>query len=266
MTDIRHWQSMTTPEVAALVERDPVVILPLAAVEQHGPHLPLSTDLDIGTGVLASAFHHLPSNFPAWVLPAQMVGASTEHVRFPGTLSLDPEVLRTVICEYGRAVARAGVRRLVLHNSHGGNISAMDTAAKMLRQECGLLVVKSSYFLFPRPDVDFPETEWRHGLHGGAVETAMMLHLRPDLVRDQAIRDSPSLGQALEGLLRRVGPETEGASFAWLADDLSESGVTGDARRATSQIGHQLVVHYGAALADVIRDTHDFPLERLVSR
>jgi creatinine amidohydrolase len=243
-----------------------VAILPLAATEQHGPHLPLSTDLDIGMGLLAEALRHLPDGVGARMLEPITVGASQEHQRFPGTVSVSTEQLIRSIVEQGAALARAGVRRLVLSNSHGGNRHAMEAAGLALRAEHGLLVVKASWFRFARPtDVDVPEAEWRHGLHGGALETAMMLHLRPDLVRTDAIADFPSLGQDLERTLRRLGPEGE-ASFAWLADDLNPRGVVGDARLATAAMGERLVAHYGGMLAEVILDARDFPLDRLSAR
>ena len=261
---IRYWQSMTTVDARNAAERDPVVILPLAAIEQHGPHLPLSTDLDIGMGLLASAFRHLPNDFPAWVLPPQAVGSSGEHMRFSGTLGLDPELLNGVIQQYGVALAGCGVRRLLLSNSHGGNRAALDAAGLRLRQQRGLLVVKVSYFELPCPEkFGLPDSEWRHGLHGGAVETVMMLYLRPDLVRTREIQDARSLGEELDGTMRRLSPEGM-VSFSWLAGDLNPSGVAGDARLADAAKGERLVAHYGNALADVIRDARAFPLERLI--
>jgi creatinine amidohydrolase len=260
---VRHWQHLTTAEARDAAARDPVVILPLAAIEQHGPHLPLSTDLDIGMGLLASAVRQLPEGVPAWILPPQAVGSSREHLRFAGTLSLDVPLLIEVIYAHGLALASCGVRRLVLSNSHGGNRQALDVAGLRLRQDRQLLVVKTNYFDFARPDgVDLPEAEWRHGLHGGALETSMMLHLRPDLVRTAAIQDAPSLGQQLERTLRHLRPEGA-AAFSWLADDLNPSGVTGDARLATAALGERLVTYYGGMLAGVIRDASAFPLERL---
>ena len=260
---IRYWQALTTPEAATLSDTDPVVVLPLAAIEQHGPHLPLSTDLDIGLGLLAEAFRRLPVETRALALPPQTIGASREHLRFAGTLSLDSELLVELVHQLGTAVAASGVRRLVLFNTHGGNLRALDTAALRLRDEHGMLVVKASYFTFSRPEVALPASEWRHGLHGGAVETAMMLHLRPDLVRTDARQHFPSLGQDLEASLPRLGPEGE-ASFAWLAGDLNPDGVTGDARSADLETGQRLVAHYGQVLAEVIQDALAFPLERLV--
>ena len=262
---IPYWQSQNTADAARLAEQDPVVVLPVAAVEQHGPHLPLSTDLDIGLGILACAFAHLPDEFPALVLPPQSVGSSREHVRFPGTLTVDPELLAEVIYQHGLAVASCGVNRLVLSNSHGGNCDSLHMAGLRLREEQGLLVVTANYFLFPRPDdVELPETEWRHGLHGGTVETAMMLHLRPELVRTEERRSAPSFGEELDTTMRRLTAEGEAASFSWLAGDLNSSGVVGDATLGDAAMGARLVEHYGRALAEVILDTKGFPVERFV--
>ena len=263
---IRHWDTLTAVEAAALAARDPVIVLPTAAIEQHGPHLPLSTDLALGLGLLAEAFRRLPRDLPAWALPPQAVGASGEHRRFAGTLSLTPELLIESLVQTGAAVAAAGVRRLVVSNSHGGNLSAIDIAARRLREEHDLLVVKTSYFDGPRPaDAGLPDEEWRYGLHGGAVETAMMRHLRPDLVRLDAVRRFPSLDEDLSAALRQVSAEG-GAAFAWLADDLNREGVAGDATLGSAELGARLVAHYGQALAEVIEDARRFPLDRLIRR
>lgn len=259
----RRWDALSPAEAAAAAGRDAVVVLPLAATEQHGPHLPLSTDADIGSGLLASALRRLPDDAEVWVLPGVTVGASQEHARFAGTRSVTTPGLIRSIAEQGKALAAVGVRRLLLSNAHGGNRHAMEAAALELRAACEMLVVKASWFRFPRPeDVSLPESEWRHGLHGGAVETAMMLHLRPDLVRGKAIARFPSLGEELERGLRLLGPEGH-ASFAWLAEDLNPEGVVGDATRATAAMGERLVEHYGRVLADVILDALEFPLDRL---
>jgi creatinine amidohydrolase len=261
---MRYWQSLTTKEVREAVEHDPVVILPLAAIEQHGPHLPLSTDLDIGMGLLASAFDQIGSDFPAWVLPPVAVGASGEHLRLAGTLSLEPDTLSRVIYEYGAALAASGVRRFVLSNSHGGNRQTLDAAALRLRRAHRVLVVKVNYFEFPPPETaGLTDAEWRHGLHGGAIETAMMLHLRPETVRASEILDAPPLGEELERTMRRLAPEGA-ASFSWLAEDIHPSGIAGNAREADAAKGQQLVDYYGGVLADVIRDTRAFPIDRLV--
>jgi creatinine amidohydrolase len=259
----RDWTALSDVEARATAVRDPVLVLPLGATEQHGPHLPTSTDVDIGRGILEGALAILPSDAEVWTLPVVRVGASLEHARFAGTESVSTEAMIAAIVAQGTSLARAGLRRLVLFNSHGGNRHALDAAALRLRAEHRMLVVKASWFRFTRPtDVTLPEGEWKHGLHGGAVETAMMLHLRPDQVRRDAIREFPSLGARLERSLRRLGPEGE-ASFAWLAGDLNDAGVVGDARLATAEIGERLVWHYSRVLADVILDARDFPIDEL---
>lgn len=259
------WADLTAPECTALVARDPAVVLPTAAIEQHGPHLPLSTDVVIGEGLLAEALGRLPEGFPIAVLPTLTVGTSDEHEAFGGTLTLSAESLVDTIVEIGRSVFDAGVRRLVIANSHGGNRAAIDIAALRLRVELGMLVVKAHWFRYPRPEgVELPEAEWQHGLHGGAVETAMMYHLRPDAVREEAVADFPSLGAKLDGSLRRLGPEGV-AAFAWTARDLNRNGVTGDARLATPELGRRLVEGYGSMLAEIIEDARDFPLTRLAA-
>mgnify|MGYP001481527539 CR=1 FL=1 len=260
---IRWWQTMTTVDAGAIEASDPVVILPVAAIEQHGPHLPLSTDLEIGLGLLSEAFRRLPTDFAVWALPPQAIGCSREHARFPGTLSLEPEQLSDLIEGTGEALAQVGVRRLVLSNSHGGNRHALETAGLRLRDELGMLVVHASWFRFPRPqEADLPEAEWRHGLHGGAVETAMMMHLRPDLVRTSEAARARSFGEELEETLRRVAPEGS-ASFSWLVGDLNPGGAVGDATLADADLGARLVSHYGAVLAEVIEDARAFPVDRL---
>lgn len=259
------WQELSTTEAGHLAASDPVVILPVAAVEQHGPHLPLSTDLEIGLGLLAEAFRRLPEEVSARVLPPLSVGASLEHREMPGTLTFSAGLLEEILVELGASVARTGVRRLVVLNSHGGNQAVVERAALRLRAAHGLLVVKAYYPRFPPPpDPVFPEAEWRHGLHGGAVETSLMLHLRPDLVQMDRIVLATSLGETLEAEGSRIGPQGA-VPFAWLARDLTDTGVTGDPALATAAAGAHFLAHYGGVLAEVIRDARAFPLERLAS-
>jgi len=262
---VRYWQEMTTTDAGRLSGTDPVAILPLAAVEQHGPHLPLATDCIIGQGLLAAAFERLPKDYPAWVLPMLSVGASMEHGDFPGTLSLEPETLIACVCQCGRAVAAAGVRRLLLSNSHGGNSGVMDLAALRLRRECGLLVVKASYFRFPQPDPPCLDAEeLQHGIHGGALEVAMMRHLAPEQVRTDQLGRFESLGQVLARDCRYLGAG-RAAAFAWMARDLNPAGVVGNAGQGDAATGERLVAHFGGVLAALIEETRVFPLDALSS-
>lgn len=260
-----RWQDLTSVELAKTISADSVAVLPLAAIEQHGAHLPLSTDLDIGEGLLAAAIAALPEDFPLFALPPLAVGASHEHAGFAGTLSLPPEIAIAVIEAYGDSLARAGVRRLVLLNSHGGNKAVADVAALKLRERWGMLVVKAHYFRFAPPAQALPVDELRHGLHGGALETAMMLHLAPHKVRREHLGHPPSRGEAMARRGLTLGPEGE-AAFAWLAEDLHPDGVVGDARLANAELGERLVSHYGATLATIISETRAMNIDDFEAR
>lgn len=260
-----RWQDMTSREAAEFAVSDPVAILPLAAIEQHGEHLPLSTDLDIGLGLLDASACFLSADCPVRVLPPVAVAASEEHGSFAGTLSLSPAVVQSVITQCGEAVARTGCRRLMLFNSHGGNRQVADLAGLELRRAFGLLVAKLSYFRLPRPEGLLPEAEWRHGLHGGALETALMMALRPDSVRVEALRPHESSGEAMAARFRLLGPEAP-VSLAWLAEDLNPVGVVGDATLATPALGERLVAHYARLTAEAITELRACPLPAVRSR
>jgi len=260
-----RWVDLTGPEIEEIGRLDPVAVLPLAAVEQHGPHLPVSTDLDLACGILERACQRVASHVSVVTLPALALGSSLEHRDEAGTLDLDESSLALNLRAVGKALARHGWRRLVLFNTHGGNKGVVENEALELRARHDLLVVKAHSFRFPLPadpGVDLPAEEWLHGLHGGAVETAMMLYLRPDAVRTERVRSFRSLGEDLAGELAYLAPEGP-VSFAWLARDLNPYGVTGDARLASSELGRLLVEHFAHVLARVIEDAARFPIDRL---
>lgn len=258
------WQDLTPQRIARLAADDGVAILPLAAVEQHGEHLPLSTDLDIALGLLEAALPKLRAGLPLCVLPPLAVGLSLEHCAFAGTLSLSPETALASLVELGDSVARAGFRRLMLFNSHGGNKAVVDLAALKLRVAHRMLVVRANYFRFAPPPDALPAAELRHGLHGGALETAMMLHLAPHKVRTEAIADFASIGRDMAAQAGVLGPEGE-AGFGWMAQDLNAGGATGDARLGDTVLGARLVDHFAGTLARVIEDARDFELASLVA-
>lgn len=259
------WASLSSPELAARVTPQSVALLPLGAIEQHGAHLPLSTDVDIADGLVAAARARMTRDIELLVLPTVTVGSSLEHGDFAGTLSLTPETAIAHLVEVGASVARAGIRRLVLFNSHGGNKAVVDLAALTLRERHGLLVVKANYFRFAPPDDALPAEELRHGLHGGALETAMMMHLAPHKVRHAHLGEAVSLGARQEQDGHGLLPEGD-AGFAWLAQDLHPSGVVGDARLATPALGERLVTHFAARLAAVVEAAACFDLTQLGSR
>ena len=183
------WLSLTTEEFAA---QPRIAVLPVAAVEQHGPHLPVGVDTYIAEAYLARVRALLPLDTPAVILPVQAVGASDEHRAFPGTLTLSPETALRAFIEIGESVARAGIKKLVIINSHGGNLTIIDLAARQLRVRHNMLAVHASWGRFGYPDGLFSLSERTHGIHGGDIETSIMLAIYPDLVRrDQNIPANP---------------------------------------------------------------------------
>ncbi len=255
-----QWLSLDQVSAVSAAATDPVLVLPLGAVEQHGRHLPLGTDLLIVEGLLEAARERLSAVERVYLLPSLAWGASQEHASYPGTLSLSADTLVRVLEDVGASVAASGVRRLLICNAHGGNRAALDTAALSLRRNFPLLVVKAHYFRVPLPtDLGLPASELREGLHDGAIETAMMLALRPDLVRQEALTHARSVATLMAEQFDWIGPEGA-SSFAWLAEDLHPSGVVGDATLATAQLGRRLVDLYAAALAQTIDEALRIPL------
>ena len=179
-----------------------IAVLPLAATEQHGPHLPLETDVLIGEAYLARVRELLPAALPVTFLPLQPVGISTEHIDYPGTLTLPTDVALKEWMAIGERVAQAGIRKLVIVTSHGGNSAAMSLVAQDLRAHHGLLVVTTSWSRFGAPDGLFSAEEMRHGIHGGAVETSIMLARYPHTVRKEAIADFRPASIAMEQKFR----------------------------------------------------------------
>jgi len=258
----RNWSDMTWTDFRAPDVADWIAVLPVAATEQHGPHLPLSTDADIMRGYLDLVQARLPADLPATFLPIQTIGLSPEHRDFPGSLSLAPEpALRTWI-GLGADIARTGIRKLVLLSSHGGNNALLDVAARELRMTRNMLAVTSSLARLGYPDGLFSENEIRHGIHGGDIETSLMLAFRPDLVRRDRIGDFPAETVRMEHdfeLLRAARP----AGFGWMTQDLNPDGAIGDASAASAEKG-KAAAEYGAQrLITLLRDVAAFPLERL---
>lgn len=254
-----QWAALTTVDFADDALRDAVAVLPVAAVEQHGPHLPLGTDVFINEGVIAAACALLPADAPVVVLPTQAVGTSHEHLAFPGTLSLDAGDLIRLWTRIGEGVGRAGLRKLLIFNSHGGQSGLPEIVAVDLRTRLGMIVAWASPGAFGGPPIAVDPWETRHGLHGGLKETAMMLHLRPELVRLDQARFFPSAGEAMEANFTHLRA-TGRTGFGWQTQDLNPAGVVGDAATATPKLGAALVAHAATGLAQLIGDLLRFEL------
>ena len=261
----RWWWDLTTAQFAALDMSGIVAIQPIAAVEQHGPHLPVRVDAAINAGIVARAASLLPDDAPVLILPAMAVGKSNEHLAFPGTLSLSYETLARAWLDIGASVARTGCRKIIFFNSHGGQPQLIDIVCRELRVKLGLLAVACTWFDTIDLSDLFDARELTHGIHGGAVETSMMLRLHPDLVDMSLAEDFVSASVAIaaeNGVLRPEGI----TGFGWQAQDLHPAGVCGDARRATADLGEAVIARSAAALARLAGEVERYPLSCIRDR
>ncbi|HTY68176.1 MAG TPA: creatininase family protein [Alphaproteobacteria bacterium] len=262
MTLRRRWQEMTTEEFRGLEAGRVIAILPVAAIEQHGPHLPVEVDARINEGVLARTLDLLPPELPVTVLPPLPVGKSNEHTAFPGTLSLSAETLIRLWTEIGDSVARAGVRKMVIFNSHGGQPQVADIVARDLRVRHGMFVVTAHSYALGKPPGLFPDEELQHGIHGGTVETSIMLHLRRELVKMDKAQNFVPLSVPMAREYEMLTPEGK-VGFGWQTQDLNPHGACGNAAAADADRGAQLVDHYARRFVQLLREIDRFPLSSL---
>jgi creatinine amidohydrolase len=253
----RDWTDIHWPDIAGAGPARWIAVLPLAATEQHGPHLPVGTDVMIAQGYLERVRELLPDTVPATFLPLQPVGISTEHVGYPGTLTLPTDIALKTWMALGTSVARAGIKKLVMVTSHGGNSAAMTLVAQDLRAQHGLLAVTTGWSRFGAPEGLFSAEELRHGIHGGAVETSIMLARYPQHVRNDKIADFRPASIAMEKDYRWLAAHRP-APFAWQAQDLHSSGAAGDATIASAEKGQRLLDHGARAFCELLADVDKF--------
>ena len=253
----RDWTDIHWPDLAGAGRARWIAVLPLAATEQHGPHLPIGTDVMIAQAYLARVRELLPDGAPVTFLPLQPVGISTEHVDFPGTLTLPTEVALKSWMALGESVARAGLKKLVMVTSHGGNSAAMSLIAQDLRAQHGLLVVTTSWSRLSSPEKIFSAEEASHGIHGGAAETSIMLARHSGQVRGEAIADFRSSAVTMAKDYRWLSTQRP-APYAWQAQDLNPSGAVGDATQASADKGERLIDHGARAFCELLADVGKF--------
>jgi len=268
----RHWSDLSTADFSAIDAARAIAVLPVAATEQHGPHLPLSVDTDLVNGVIAAALPHLPLDLPALFLPTQAVGFSPEHTRFAGTLTLKAETLIRVWTELGECVAASGVKKLVLLNSHGGQVGALDLVARDLRARLGMLVYSVNWFQLPLLDADgqdvnarFSAEEHRFGIHAGEIETAMMLALRPERARMDRAEYFRSTSQGRAERFPILG-NGKSANLGWMMQDYTTNGAVGNAAAATAENGRAVLDAAGRALAQLLKEIDQLPPDTLTQR
>lgn len=259
MTRKIWWGDFSAPEFDAIDPARTIAILPIAAVEQHGPHLPVGTDAIINTGHCLAVAAAAPADLDIRFLPVQAVGKSNEHLWAKGTLTHEATVLIESWVALGLSVARAGVRKLVMVNSHGGNEEIMGIVARDLRVRANMLVVKTSWTRFGYPDGLISDIERRHGIHGGEVETSLVLHFRPDLVDMSKADNFISVAARDEAEYTYLRP-TGVHAYSWIASDVNPSGAIGNAAAGTADKGKLIAEHQEAAFLALLGETQRFPL------
>jgi creatinine amidohydrolase len=258
----RDWTDIHWPDLAAGGCERWIAVLPLAATEQHGPHLPLGTDVMIAQAYLARVRELVPDAIPVTFLPIQPIGISTEHSDFPGTLTLPSELALKTWLALGEGIARAGLKKLIMVTSHGGNSAAMSLVAQDLRALHGLLVVTTSWSRLSAAEEIFSPQEVSHGIHGGANETSIMLARYSQHVRREAIADFRSVGVAMAKDYRALSTQRP-APFAWQAQDLHPSGAAGDATKASAEKGERLIDNGARAFCELLADVDKFDVNAL---
>ncbi|EDQ32908.1 Uncharacterized protein, putative amidase [Hoeflea phototrophica DFL-43] len=254
------WGDFTTREFDDIDPDATIAVLPIAAIEQHGPHLPVSTDSAIMQGMLDTVIAQTPADLDIRILPIQPVGKSNEHQHAPGTLTIPATTLIEHWVELGHSIARAGVRKLVIVNSHGGNEEIMGIVARELRVRARMLVAKTSWMRFGFPEGLYSARELAYGIHGGDVETSLMLHFRPDLVAMEKAEDFVSAVTRAETefeLLRHAGTH----AFAWIASDLNPAGAVGEASKATPGKGQLTAAHQAEGFVKLMMDVRAAKLD-----
>lgn len=252
--DHRNFAYLTWKQVDELPREQTLLILPTAAIEQHGKHLPLATDTLINNLLLGKAFDSIPPDLPIYSLPPVCYGKSNEHIGFPGTLSVSAHTFLSVVRDLGSSIAAAGFKKLVLYNTHGGNTSLVDVLARDLRAEFGL----TAFSLFGSVGASFEglsQQERAYGFHAGEVETAFLMYGTPELVHPHEFTANYIARIDTPELLR---PEGSFANFAWLTRDIAPSGVLGDPSPANAENGERWVIDAARRIAEALIAIYNF--------
>lgn len=259
MTRKIWWTDFSASDFNNLDPAKTIAVLPIAAVEQHGPHLPVGTDAIINQSMMELLAERAPAELDIRILPVQAIGKSNEHIWAKGTLSHKATNLIDAWTQIGLEVARAGVRKIIFVNSHGGNEEIMGIVARELRVQAGMLAVKSGWRFTPSGLLS--EQERRHGIHGGDAETSLILHFRPDLVDMSRAENFVSVAARDEAEFKYLRPTGAfGHTYAWIASDINPSGAVGDASLATAEKGREIAEHNVAGMLEVLAEIERMPL------
>ena len=266
----RFWADLKSPDFARMDLTRCIAVLPVAAIEQHGPHLPLNVDTTLVEGVITSTLPHLPATLPVLFLPTQAIGFSPEHTAFAGTLTLRAETIIALWTELAESVARAGVKKLVLLNAHGGQAGLLDVVARDLRARLGMLVYSVNWFNLPLHTAAgasvndlFTAQEHRFGIHAGEIETSMMLALKPEQVDMTRAQHFHSTSQDRAEKFSILG-DGRSAKLAWQMQDYNPQGAVGNAAAATADKGRAVLGAAGRSLAQLLVEMDQLPADTLL--
>ena len=260
MTRKIWWTDFSAPEFDNLDPMNTIAILPIAAVEQHGPHLPVGTDTIINTSMMELLAAQAPADLDLRILPVQAIGKSNEHIWSKGTITHTANNLIDAWTQIGLEVARSGIKKIIFVNSHGGNEEIMGIVTRELRVRAGMLAVRSGWRFNP-PEGLLTDLERRHGIHGGDAETSLILHFAPNLVDMTKADNFVSIAARDEQQFKYLRPTGAfGHNYAWIASDINPSGAVGDASKATAEKGRALAQSNVAGMLEVLAEIAAMPL------
>jgi len=242
------WQALTAADLSEQVRADAVVLLPVASIEQHGPHLPVGVDSLLCEGVCRRAAETVAPTSPVIVAPTLWCGMAEHHMAFGGTFTFDLATYRDVLASLVNSIERHGFKRLLIVNGHGGNVAALAAILPDLQRQRSLKIRTTTYFELAQPAMPAILEDQDGVRHACEAETSMMLALAPELVRGEALKAAHGPAH----VHRRPLALGQYRSFR----DFTPSGVVGDARRASRQKGEKLLAACAAALAAALKDPH----------
>ncbi|ULL14592.1 creatininase family protein [Paenibacillus sp. H1-7] len=255
--DERFFPRLSKLEVESMPKRDALLVLPVGAVEQHGPHMPVFTDTLIAEAFLTRAFEELPDDANIWLLPPLPYGKSTEHLGHPGTITLSATTLMSVLLDIARSVRQSGFNKLLLLNTHGGNTDLLNMMAREIRIDTGLAVFRLDSGSLGLGEALISPVEKKVGIHAGDVETSIVLAAQHHWVNmDVAPTELPHFPES-----RYL--QFKSKAFAWITDDISNTGIAGDARQATAEKGEMMLELGGRLLAEALQEISQFDMASL---
>ena len=240
------WKELTAAELRTLATRDAIVILPVASMEQHGPHLAVGVDTVLCEGLCKLAAEAVQREMAVVVAPTLWCGMAEHHMAFGGTFTFDLPTYRAVLLAFLKSIARHGFRRVFIVNGHGGNIAALAAFLPDFAAETGLTLRVTTYFELAQPGMPAILEDQERVRHACEGETSLMLALAPDLVRPEKLAEAHGPKQST--------PKPLGVGQYRSFQCFTESGVVGDARRATKEKGEKLAAVCRDALVAVLRD------------